>query len=58
MSTVDWNLITQTLSPKKSYNIFIDKVLKVYDEPFPVQKVATKTKNIRSHWMTAGIRKS
>ena len=34
MSTVDWNLITQTLNPYYSY-IFIDKFLKISDEAFP-----------------------
>lgn len=34
MRTVDWNLITDNLYPNDSYNIFIDKFLKIYDEAF------------------------
>ena len=36
MSTVDWNLISQTLNPNDSYNIFIYKFWKFYDEAFPL----------------------
>ena len=38
MKTVDWDLITQTLNPKDSYSIFIEKFIKIYDQAFPLKK--------------------
>ena len=58
MSSVDWNLITQSLNPNDSYNTFIDEFSKIYDEAFPLQKITIKTKNLGSPWITTGIRKS
>ena len=46
ISTVDWNLITQTLNLNSSSNIFIDKFLKIYNEAFPLQKITIKTEAI------------
>ena len=40
MNTVDWNLITQTLKPNDSYSIFIENVIKIYDQAFPLQKTS------------------
>ena len=44
MSTIDWNFITQTLNRNNSYNIFIDKFLKTYDEAFRLSKTTIKKK--------------
>ena len=55
MNTVDWNLITQTLTPNDPYCIFIEKFIKIYDQAFPLQKIRTKGK---SPWITKGSRKS
>ena len=38
MKTVDWDLITQTLNPKDSSSIFIEKFIKIYDQAFPLKK--------------------
>ena len=39
LSSVDWNLITQTSTPDGSYNTFLDKFVKLYDIAFPEQKI-------------------
>ena len=57
MSTVNWNLITQTLNPNYLYNILIDKVLKIYNEAFPLRKFTMETKNLCSPWITTRIKK-
>ena len=44
MSTVEWNLITQTLDPNDSY-VFIDKFWKNYNKAFPLHKITIKKKN-------------
>ena len=44
ISTVDWNLITQTLNPDYSY-FSIDKFLKIYDEAFPLKMEIKNMKN-------------
>ena len=44
MSTVEWNLITQTLDPNDSY-VFIDKFWKNYNKAFPLHKITIKKKS-------------
>ena len=58
MNTVDWNLITEAVNPNDSYNIFVDRFLKIYGEAFPLCKMTMKTKNLNSPWITKGIKKS
>ena len=36
MNNVEWNLITQTLNPYNSYSIFIEQLIKNYDQGFPL----------------------
>ena len=52
LNNVDWNLITQTSTPESSYNIFLDKFIKLYDIAFPERKVEIKQKNLTSPWIT------
>ena len=35
MNTVDTNLLTKTSRPNDSYDIFINKFTKIYDQAFP-----------------------
>ena len=58
LNSVDWNLITQTSTPDSSYNIFLDKFIKLYDIAFPERKVEIKQKNLTSPWITRGLKKS
>ena len=34
LNSIDWNLITQTSTPDSSFNIFLDKFIKLYDLAF------------------------
>ena len=36
LNSVDWNLIAQTSTPDRSYNIFLGKFVKLYDIAFQV----------------------
>ena len=58
LNSVDWNLITQTSTPDSSYNIFIDKFVKLYDIAFPEQKIEIKQKTLSSPWIRRGLKKS
>ena len=61
LNSVDWDLITlitQTTTPDSSYNIFLDKFIKLYDIAFPERKVEIKQKNLTSPWITRGLKKS
>ena len=58
LDSVDWNLITQTSTRDSSYNIFLDKFIKLYDIAFPERKVEIKQKNLTSPWITRGLKKS
>ena len=52
LSSVDWDLKTQTTTPDSSYNIFLDKFIKLCDIAFPERKVEIKQKNLTSPWIT------
>ena len=58
MNNVEWNLITQTLKSYNSYSIFIEQLIKNYDQGFPLHKIKIKEKSQASTWITKGIRKS
>ena len=44
LNSVDLNLINQTSTPDSSYNILLDKFIKLYDIAFPERKVEIKQK--------------
>ena len=58
LNSVDWDLITQTTTPDSSYNIFLDKFIKLNDIAFPKRKVEIKQRNLTSPWITRGLKKS
>ena len=57
-NSIDWNLVTQTLVPNDSYNIFLEKFVQIDDQAFPERKTEIKPKNISSPWITQVLRKS
>ena len=57
-NSTDWDLLTQTLSTNDSYNIFLERFIKVYDQAFPERKIEIKKKNLPSPWISKGLRKS
>ena len=38
-NSIDWDLVTQTLLPNDSYNIFLEKFVQIYDQAFPERKI-------------------
>ena len=34
-NSTDWDLLTQTSSTNDSYNIFLERFIKIYDKVFP-----------------------
>ena len=38
-NSIDWGLLTQTLSTNDSYNIFLEKFIKIYDQAFPEREI-------------------
>ena len=40
--SIDWDLLTQTLSTNDSYNIFLDRFIKICDQAFPEKKIKIK----------------
>ena len=57
-NSIDWDLLTQTLSTNDSYNIFLERFIKIYDQAFPERKIEIKQKNLSSPWISKGLRKS
>ena len=57
-NSTDWDLLTQTSSANDSYNIFLERFIKIYDQAFPERKIEIKKKNLPSPWISKGLRKS
>ena len=51
-------IITQTSTQDSSYDIFLDKLVKLYDIAFPERKIEIKQKKLSSPWITEGLKKS
>ena len=41
-TSIDWDLLIQTLSTNDSYNIFLERFIKIYDQTFPERKIEIK----------------
>ena len=52
------NDIESNHNPSDAYSIFLGKFCTMYDKHFPLKKIKVKTKDLRSPWITARIRKS
>ena len=57
-NNTDWDLLTQTWSTNDSYNMFLERFIKIYDQAFPERKIEIKQKNLSSSWISKGLRKS
>ena len=51
-------MLIGTSTPDSSYNIFLDKFVKLYDIAFPERKIEIKQKNLSSPSITRGLKKS
>ena len=45
-NSTDWDLLTQTSSTNDSYNIFLKRFIRNYDQAFPERKIEVKQKNL------------
>ena len=52
------NNIESIRNPNDAYSIFLEKFCTMYDKHFPFKKIKIKTKDLKSPWITAGIKKS
>ena len=52
------NEIESIPNPNDAYSIFLEKFRTMYDKHFPLKKIKLKTKDLKSAWITAGIKKS
>ena len=52
------NDIESICNANDAYSLFLEKVCTMYDEHFPLKKIKLKTKDLKSPWITAGIKKS
>ena len=57
-NSTDWDLLTQTSSANDSYNIFLERFIKIYDQAFAERKSEIKQKNLSSLWISKGLKKS
>ena len=56
-TSIDWDLLIQTLSTNDSYNIFLEIFIKIYDQAFQERKIEIKQRNMSSPWISKGLRK-
>ena len=52
------NDIESIRNPNDACSIFLEKFRTRYDKHVPLKKVKVKTKDLKSPWITAGIKKS
>ena len=52
------NDIESNHNPNDAYSIVLGKFCTMYDNYFPLKKIKVKTKDLRSPWITAKIKKS
>ena len=55
---ISWDDIIKNKNPNEAYNMFLQKVKVLYDQYFPKQFIKIKEKDLRSPWITRGIKKS
>ena len=53
----DWAEIETPMNPNVCYKIFLEKLMSLYYEGFPIKIIKLKTKDIQSPWITTGIKK-
>ena len=54
--SIDWDLLTQTLSTNDSYNVFLDRFIKICDQAFPEKKIKIKQEPVKA-LISKGLRK-
>ena len=52
------NDIESIRNPNDAYSIFLEIFRTMYDKHFPLKKIKSKTKDLKSPWITAEIKKS
>ena len=55
---INWEEIETNRDPNEAYNIFLQKVLLSYDHYFPEKEIKVTKKDLKSPWITTGIKKS
>ena len=55
---IDWQEIETLQNPRDAYTYFLEQFLTLYDTFFPLKKIKIKAKDLRSPWITNGIKKS
>ena len=52
------NDVESIRNPNDAYRIFLENFRTMYDKHFPLKTIKLKTKDLKSPWITAGIKKS
>ena len=55
---INWEEIETNRDPNEAYNIFLQKVLLLYDHYFPEKEIKVTKKDLKNPWITTGIKKS
>ena len=54
----NWKDTEVFTDPNEAYKAFLERLLLLYDNYFPLRKIKTKAKDLKSPWITNAIKKS
>lgn len=54
----DWEETETSTTPDDAYTTFLQKFIVLYDNHFPKRNIKLKAKNLKSLWITRGIKKT
>ena len=58
LRNINWDFVTCLSCPDQAYNVFLRKLLQLYNLHFPIKEIQIKRKILLSPWITKGIKKS
>ena len=58
LRNINWDFVTCLSCPDQAYNVFLRKLLQLYNLHFPIKEIQIKRKTLLSPWITKGIQKS
>ena len=55
---INWEEVETNQNPNETYKIFPEKIRSLYNHFFPEKKIVISKKDLKSPWITNGIKKS
>ena len=55
---IHWEEVETNQNPNEAYKIFLEKIRSLYNYLFQTKKIVISKKDLKSPWITTGIKKS